>query len=258
MNFITSLVMYNKLKKQESELVSQEDFTEFDVERATPVKQDTPVKQGTVERLETEPIVKGKFKVDPNYKNNKKKKNINIYSALLFLGTALFVCFMIFINIEKEPENYQYLKQDPQYSSRSIDNGLSARVIGHGRHHWLKCSDFDYGCCEVNYDSNGYNVSITLSVYKIVKHDPVGSNCPTIQTMVDGYNNLYDDHCSDTDKGCCMIDDYQINIQKDDYCPRERDIIHMYETNYEDFVVDYLTLLCIFGLIVSICCFTKK
>lgn len=210
-----------------------------------------------VDTNDKKPIVTGKFvKIDPSLLQKKQTK-FNILSLAIILISFIVIIVGMYFIFHDEPNSLQYLKHDSSYSN-NIEYGMSARMIGHHRHHWLKCSDFDYGCCEVNYDSAGYNITVTLSVYKIVKHDPVGSNCPTIQTMIDGYNNVYADYCSDTKEGCCMIDDYRINMKKNDYCPRERDIIHMYETNYEDFVADYITMLCLFGFIICICCFTKK
>lgn len=210
-----------------------------------------------VDTNDKKPIVTGKFvKIDPSLLQKKQTK-FNILSlAIILISFIVIIVGMYFIFLD-EPNSLQYLKHDSSYSN-NIEYGMSARMIGHHRHHWLKCSDFDYGCCEVNYDSAGYNITVTLSVYKIVKHDPVGSNCPTIQTMIDGYNNVYADYCSDTKEGCCMIDDYRINMKKNDDCPRERDIIHMYETNYEDYIADYITMLCLFGFIICICCLTKK
>ena len=210
-----------------------------------------------VDTNDKKPIVTGKFvKIDPNLLQKKQTK-FNILSLAIILISFIVIIVGMYFIFHDEPNSLQYLKHDSSYSN-NIEYGMSARMIGHHRHHWLKCSDFDYGCCEVNYDSAGYNITVTLSVYKIVKHDPVGSNCPTIQTMIDGYNNVYADYCSDTKEGCCMIDDYRINMKKNDDCPRERDIIHMYETNYEDYIADYITMLCIFGFIICICCLTKK
>ena len=210
-----------------------------------------------VDTNDKKPIVTGKFvKIDPSLLQKKQTK-FNILSLAIILISFIVIIVGMYFIFHDEPNSLQYLKHDSSYSN-NIEYGMSARMIGHHRHHWLKCSDFDYGCCEVNYDSAGYNITVTLSVYKIVKHDPVGSNCPTIQTMIDGYNNVYADYCSDTKEGCCMIDDYRINMKKNDDCPRERDIIHMYETNYEDYIADYITMLCIFGFIICICCLTKK
>ena len=210
-----------------------------------------------VDTNDKKPIVTGKFvKIDPNLLQKKQTK-FNILSLAIILISFIVIIVGMYFIFHDEPNSLQYLKLDSSYSNK-IEYGMSARMIGHHRHHWLKCADFDYGCCEVNYDSAGYNITVTLSVYKIVKHDPVGSNCPTIQTMIDGYNNVYADYCSDTKEGCCMIDDYRINMKQNDDCPRERDIIHMYETNYEDYIADYITMLCLFGFIICICCLTKK
>ena len=237
-----------KLSKRDSVEITEDEFNSSSTHSKNDEIDDIEMNK------EDKPIVTGKFKVDPNFT---PKPKFNILSLAIILISVIVIIVGMYFIFHDDPISLQYLKDDSTYSNK-IEYGMSARVIGHHRQHWLKCSDFDYGCCEVNYDYNGHNISITLSVYKIVKHDPVGSNCPTIKTMIDGYNNIYDDHCSDTYNGCCMIDDYKINIKQNDGCPRERDIIHMYETNYEDFVEDYIMMLCILVFIICICCLTKK
>lgn len=251
---MSSLINFIQSFKNNRSRVPTEEVSDKDMEAGYSSEE---IEELDVDTNDKKPIVTGKFvKIDPSLLQKKQTK-FNILSLAIILISFIVIIVGMYFIFHDEPNSLQYLKHDSSYSN-NIEYGMSARMIGHHRHHWLKCSDFDYGCCEVNYDSAGYNITVTLSVYKIVKHDPVGSNCPTIQTMIDGYNNVYADYCSDTKEGCCMIDDYRINMKKNDDCPRERDIIHMYETNYEDYIADYITMLCIFGFIICICCLTKK
>jgi hypothetical protein len=252
---MSSLINFIHSFKNKPSLVPTEEVSDKDMEAGYSSEELDVDVDVDVDTNDKKPIVTGKFvKVDPSLL---QKKQTNFKFVITLIVSLFSIALMIYYSIANEPVNLDYLKHDSSYSNK-IEYGMSARMIGHHRHHWLKCSDFDYGCCEVNYDSAGYNITVTLSVYKIVKHDPVGSNCPTIQTMIDGYNNVYADYCSDTKEGCCMIDDYRINMKQNDDCPRERDIIHMYETNYEDYIADYITMLCLFGFIICICCLTKK
>ena len=86
-----------------------------------------------------------------------------------------------------EDNNSEYKKDE----IIQTESDISARFhINH--HHQLKCSDYKFGCCEIYYDCNKDNYKIlTISPYMIVKHDENGSNCPSLNTLVNQYNEAY-------------------------------------------------------------------
>ena len=176
---------------------------------------------------------------------------------LLLVGCLLFVFGIVLFAsyIDTPPDTLSYLRDDSEYYH--YDSELSARVMGHGRHHWLKCSDFDYGCCEVMYTYRNYTQKVTLSPYKVVKHDINGTNCPSVSDMIELYNeNVGDDSCMQSDQGCCQLEGTQVHTTGN--CPTVRDMIYLYETNYSDPIYDYLLFLCIFGGFVCLGCSKNK
>ena len=183
-------------------------------------------------------------------------KPLTLY--LLLVGSLVFVFGIVVLAsyVDTPPESLSYLKDDSEYSHYDYDSELSARVMGHGRQHWLKCSDFDYGCCEVIYTYKNYTQKVKISPYKVVKHDLNGSNCPSVSDMIELYNErLGDDSCMQSDTGCCQLEGEQVNT--DGNCPTVRGMIYLYETNYSDPIYDYLLFLCIFGGFVCLGCSKK-
>lgn len=170
--------------------------------------------------------------------------------SLLFLGMCL-----IYINRDTTVE-VDYLKETPHFNE-----GLSARMLGHHVHR-LRCNDFEYGCCAVNFTMYGRVHSRIISPYRTVKYNPEGSNCPTIKSMIDKYNHIFKDECSQTkvgnESGCCLIEDHPIHIVNDGYCPSSIDLIHMYERNYYDSTGDVLFILGLLCLGITIAFCTKK
>lgn len=190
------------------------------------------------------------------------KKSI-IKNSVICVSTLLLIIFMIFIsdylNHYEEHRNFEYVKPDVK---SQYDEGLSARIMGHP-HHWLKCSDFEYGCCKLTYNYHGYNHTTTLSLYKIVKHDEKGSNCPTLDTIINKYNIHYpmeDVKCSDSKYGCCSVNNHTLNTLSDIYqinCPTIPELITMYENNYESHIGDYIFMFLILCFVIAIMCSKK-
>ena len=188
-----------------------------------------------------------------------ESSTLNPLTLYLLLVGSLLVVFVIVVltsYVDTPPESLSYLKDDSEYSHYDYDSELSARVMGHGRHHWLKCSDFDYGCCEVIYTYRNYTQKVTISPYKVVKHDINGTNCPSVSDMIELYNeNVGDDSCMQSDQGCCHLEGTQVHTTGN--CPTVRDMVYLYETNYSDPIYDYLLFLCIFGGVVCLGCSKK-
>ena len=150
---------------------------------------------------------------------------------------------------------------------------LEARVGGawprsHNNHlHFISCEDDGIDCCHI-YD---YNLDYTISPRRIVKRDKLGSNCPSLSTLVANYNDY---HIRDFGRvncstiNCCTIDifrdellrhnitveDYLIPIEvsKDnlDMCPSIETLI----TKYENYYVETDTTFLILFIAVVICC----
>lgn len=135
---------------------------------------------------------------DDNTKQVKDKRRKLVCKVVLF---CLFI-FYIFMDLVFYPENTnsEYKKNELMI----IDSDISAKFPMHHHHHHLKCSDYKFGCCEIYYDCDkGNHKKLTISPYKIVKHDEEGSNCPSLNTLVNQYNEAYKTDYSELGK--CSI-----------------------------------------------------
>ena len=221
--------------------------------QAVPCHEVTQEKEFTDEALSDEELSDEELSAE----ESSTLKPLTLY--LLLVGSLVFVFgIVVFASyVDTPPDTLTYLRDDSEYSNYDYDSELSARVMGHGRQHWLKCSDFDYGCCEVIYTYRNYTQKVTLSPYKVVKHDINGSNCPSVSYMVELYNEIVgDDSCMQSDQGCCQLEGTPVHTNGN--CPTVRDMIYLYETNYNDPIYDYLLFLCIFGGFVCIVCSKNK
>ena len=134
-----------------------------------------------------------------------------ICKGILVLGTFyLFVYHIIDSSIHSQP-SFDEQKED-----------ITRRQLRYGgyRHHKDPCIEAErngYGCCGVFYETY-YNQTLNL-VHETkfthgmarVKKDPLGSNCVSLSTLIDGHNENYggDDSCfkdSNNKETCCKID----------------------------------------------------
>jgi len=120
----------------------------------------------------------------------KNKRNKLVCKLLCIIVVLYLFIFYIFMDLVYTEDNNSEYKKDEiiQY-----ETDISARFpMHHHHHHQLKCSDYKFGCCEIYYDCNKDNYKIlTISPYRIVKHDEEGSNCPSLNTLVNQYNEAY-------------------------------------------------------------------
>ena len=119
----------------------------------------------------------------------KNKRNKLVCKLLCIIVVLYLFIFYIFMDLVYTEDNNSEYKKDEiiQY-----ETDISARFPMHHHHHQLKCSDYKFGCCEIYYDCNKDNYKIlTISPYRIVKHDEEGSNCPSLNTLVNQYNEAY-------------------------------------------------------------------
>ena len=185
-------------------------------------------------------------------------------SCCLLIYPLVLVCVLI-VSYDTSTVNLDYLNKDINYSySVDFDNELSGRIIGHYHHHRLRCSDFQYGCCEISYTNYLNHIQIiTISPYNVVKHDLNGTNCPTLKSMVSEYNHIYPmdpAECSESTHGCCQLGGQSVNIiqnEEGSNCPRPIDMIRIYEGGYENVMEDILFMSVIGVIIGCICYFTK-
>ena len=99
-----------------------------------------------------------------------------------------------------EDNNSEYKKDEIV----ETDSDISAKFPMHHDHHHIKCSDYKFGCCEIYYDCDKDNhKTLSISPYRIVKHDEEGSNCPSLNTLVNQYNQAY--IADNSELGKCSI-----------------------------------------------------
>ena len=120
----------------------------------------------------------------------KNKRNKLVCKLLCIIVVLYLFIFYIFMDLVyyTEDNNSEYKKDE----IIQTESDISARFHINHHHHQLKCSDYKFGCCEIYYDCNKDNYKIlTISPYIIVKHDEDGSNCPSLNTLVNQYNEAY-------------------------------------------------------------------
>ena len=100
-------------------------------------------------------------------------------------------------------------------------------------HHHKTCQDFEFGCCEVIDNKNKKHI---LSLYRIVKNDEEGSNCPTFHTLLNKYIKYIREYYSDNIVDCNVVEcckEYDIIIPTKK-CPSPYEIVYEYNSGYSD------------------------
>jgi len=143
------------------------------------------------------------LEIDDNTKQVKDKRRKLVCKVLGIVVLFCLFIFYIFAEFVYYPEdnNSEYKKDELV----KLDTDISARFpLHHHHHHHIKCSDYKFGCCEIYYDCDkGNHKKLTISPYKIVKHDEEGSNCLSLNTLVNQYNEAY--KSDDSESGKCSI-----------------------------------------------------
>ena len=101
----------------------------------------------------------------------------------------------------------KYFLEKTHYETK---HGISASLLaGHSSHNRKSCDYYDYGCCNIYYNCrvvNGKNFldfrKNPISVYKIVSEDNIDSNCPSLRTIINEYNEHYG-NATCGEHGCC-------------------------------------------------------
>ncbi len=196
----------------------------------------------TTETSDTENSdIENNFDIDKS-KYKKDKCNYNILYCILFVLVLYGIYWIFFwdiitININTNFDNIN-------------KNDLTARIPLHHHHH-KTCEDYKYGCCEVVDEENKI---YTLSLYRIVKHDEEGTNCPTFNTLINKYIKYIREYYSDSIVDCNVVEcceKYDIIIPTKK-CPNSNEIVYEYNTNYRD---PYEGLYVLYIILVSIFCY---
>lgn len=140
------------------------------------------------------------------------------------LSIILLICIIIVWYVVFSVLSYNH--------SDTKSSQLTERLIAHGSSHKLTCDDNEWGCCYIYHKCNIVNNNINykrikISPYKISANDNLKSNCPSLKTLVNKYNNHYgNDTCGEF--GCCN----SVNIACDE-------AIHNYKKKGVNEMIDY-------------------
>lgn len=134
-----------------------------------------------------------------------------ICKGILILG--MFYLFIYHI-IDSTIHSYPPFDEQRDTTRRQLRYGRNSH---HREDPCIKAEKEGYGCCGVFYETY-YNQTLNL-VHETkfthgmarVKKDPLGSNCVSLSTLIDGHNKNYggDDSCfkdSNYKETCCKID----------------------------------------------------
>lgn len=201
---------------------------------------------------------------DPEIDNTKLVKDKRRKLVCKVLGIVVLFClfiFYIFMDLVFYPEdnNSEYKKDELMI----IESDISARFpLHHHHHHHIKCSDYKFGCCEIYYGcGKGSHKTLSISPYRIVKHDEEGSNCPSLNTLVNQYNEAY--KTDDSELGKCSINTmcdssvrgiqgsamHLVSLDIDEYhCNSVPMIINLYESRWSTQYTDTEEFLIMIGL----------
>ena len=109
--------------------------------------------------------------------------------------------------LETEYMVYAYDYEDE--NTTSTNDNVAARLRGGHSFHRKTCEeDTEYGCCEIYYnchivgDSHIDYDTNNINLYKVSADDVLKSNCPSLRTLINKYNDHYgSDDCGEF--GCC-------------------------------------------------------
>lgn len=183
-----------------------------------------------------------------------KKKNYRMIILVTF-GFLVFVSLCIFVGImigmylsDNEGIDVHYIR-DNEDTPEMEDSYMEAHFTNWKSHKQKSCSD-EFGCCEIQFEcGNQTKQSLHLSPYRIMKDDIEGSNCPTINSLIQTYNEKFKKHC--VIDGCHKYPD----------CPTVYGLVYLYETGWKGHGGDMMIVSVIFMITISIlgiyCCHSQ-
>lgn len=175
----------------------------------------------------------------------KQKKDFRKWLSIGYVSVIVIVsciCMtMYFMNNEPE-ENHQYLKQNIREDNEQTY--LSAHFTSwssHKKKRHKKCSDYEFGCCEIMYGCQNQTYTTTISPQKTVKRNKQGSNCPRLDNLREEYNKEYEQDC-------------QINGCKVDKigCPSVHTLVELYDMGWPNMETDMEVIIIICGMALCI------
>jgi hypothetical protein len=196
----------------------------------------------------------------PKVIQNDKRCSMRKILALLVIIIILILFIIIF----------KILFSNSQTEDVSGSNKLLARIYRPANHYVHRCDDRGFDCCYI-YTAEK---NIQISPRYIVAKDEVGSNCPSLKKLVNGYNdylNDYDNNVNCSEVSCCKIDNSKENKIRYNHdlheilevelegkkqhgvstCPKVDELISMYIHNYPSPYEDII-FLSVIGVI--LCC----
>ena len=222
---MTKLTSYDEISKQEQKL---------DLNNSVEIDEENPM----VQVIEEIP----------------KKKNYRMIIFVTF-GFLVFVALCIFVGILIG----MYMSNDDVYYSSDSgdvlemeDTNMEAHFTNwgsHKKHKKKSCSD-KFGCCEIEFKcENQTKKSLHLSPYRIMKYDKEGSNCPSIDTLTQTYNQKF--------KKQCVIDGCHLSPN----CPSVYGLVYLYNTEWYDHRQDMVFLNSLFIVVIVVvgmyCCHSQ-
>ena len=175
----------------------------------------------------------------------KPKKDFRKWLSIGFVSVIVIVsciCMTMYFMDNGPEENHQYLKQNIREDNE--ETYLSAHFAAwrnkkKKRH--KKCSDYEFGCCQIVYGCGNQTDTTTISPQKIVKRDKGGTNCPTLDYLKKEYNKEYEQDC-------------QINGCKVDKigCPSVHTLVELYDMGWPNMETDMEVILIISAIIMFI------
>ena len=175
----------------------------------------------------------------------KPKKDFRKWLSIGFVSVIVIVsciCMTMYFMDNGPEENHQYLKQHIREDNE--ETYLSAHFTAwrnkkKKRH--KKCSDYEFGCCQIVYGCGNQTDTTTISPQKIVKRDKQGSNCPTLDYLKKEYNKEYEQDCHING---CKVDKIG--------CPSVHTLVELYDMGWPNMETDMEVILIISAIIMFI------
>ena len=185
-----------------------------------------------------------------------KKKNYRMiifvtFGFLVFVSLCIFGGIMIGMYISEDDVYYTsdsggVLEME---NTNMEETNMEAHFSNWKSHKEKSCSD-KFGCCEIDFGcENQTKQSLHLSPYRIMKHDKEGSNCPSIDTLTQTYNQKF--------KKQCIIDGCHLSLN----CPSVYGLVYLYNTEWYDHRQDMVFLNILFIVVIVVvgmyCCHSQ-
>lgn len=208
--------------------------------------EDKPRLNNSVEVDEEDPMVQV---VEEPKKKNYRMIFLVAFGFLVIVGVCISFGIIIGMYLsDNEGIDVHYIG-DNEDTPEMEDSYMEAHFTNWKSHKQKSCSD-EFGCCEIQFEcGNLTNTSLHLSPYRIMKDDIEGSNCPTINSLIQTYNEKFKKHC--VIDGCHKYPD----------CPTVYGLVYLYNTEWYDPGQEMEVISVMFMIIISMigiyCCHSQ-